>query len=83
MLPEPTWAGTQSERPRQLARGAGRSVDELQRETFTVRNTSSLLGRYMTSEEPTNLICYVCSPAAAATNGASLRPDGGIVRNCI
>jgi NAD(P)-dependent dehydrogenase (short-subunit alcohol dehydrogenase family) len=27
-----------------------------------------------------NLIVYVCSPAASATNGAALRVDGGVVR---
>lgn len=83
VLPGPTWVETQAERLRQLARNEGRSVDELKRETFTVRKTSSLLGRYTTPEEVANLICYVCSPASAATNGASLRADGGIVRNYI
>ena len=74
---------TQSERPRQLARSEGRSVDELQRETFTVRKTPSLLGQCTAPEEVANLICYFCSPAEVATNGASLRADGGIVRNYI
>lgn len=83
VLPGPTWVETQSERPRQLARSAGHSVGELQREAFTVRKTSSLLGRYTTPEELANLIGNVCSPAALATNGASLRADGGIARNCI
>ncbi len=81
--PGPTWVETQSERPPQLARSAGRSVDELQCGTFTAREFSSLLGRYTTPEELANLICHVCSPAAVPTNGASLRADGGIVRNCI
>jgi hypothetical protein len=28
-----------------------------------------------------NLICYVCSKASSAPNGAALRADGGIVTN--
>lgn len=72
-----------SERPRRLARSEGRSVDEPQRGMFTVRKTSSLLGRCRAPEEVANLICYVCSPAAVATHGASLRADGGIVRSYI
>ena len=82
-LPGPTWVETQSERLRQLARNEGRSVDGPKRETFTVRKTSSLLGRYTTLEEVADLICYVCSPTSVTTNGASLRADGGIVRNYI
>ncbi len=83
VLPGPTWVETQSDRLQRLAQAERRTVDELKRETFTVRKTSSLLGRYSTPEEVANLICYVCSPASTATNGASLRVDGGIVRNYI
>ena len=32
-------------------------------------------------DEIANLICYVCSKASSATNGAALRADGGIVTN--
>jgi NAD(P)-dependent dehydrogenase (short-subunit alcohol dehydrogenase family) len=32
-------------------------------------------------EEIANLICYLCSKASSATNGAALRADGGIVTN--
>ena len=32
-------------------------------------------------EEVANLICYLCSKASSATNGAALRVDGGIVTN--
>ncbi len=76
-----TWVETQSERPRQLARSEGRSVDELERETCTVRRTSSPLGRCTAPEEVAHLFCHVCSRAAVAANGASLSAGGGIVRN--
>lgn len=29
------------------------------------------------------MICYVCSPASSATNGAALRVDGGVVRSIV
>jgi NAD(P)-dependent dehydrogenase (short-subunit alcohol dehydrogenase family) len=48
---------------------------------FTERRPASLLQRYATPEEVANLICYVCSKASSATNGAALRVDGGIVTN--
>ena len=37
----------------------------------------------ITPEEVANLVVYVCSPAAAATNGAALRVDGGVVRSIV
>jgi NAD(P)-dependent dehydrogenase (short-subunit alcohol dehydrogenase family) len=37
--------------------------------------------RYAAPEEIANLICYLCSKASSATNGAALRVDGGIVTN--
>jgi NAD(P)-dependent dehydrogenase (short-subunit alcohol dehydrogenase family) len=40
-----------------------------------------LAQRYAQPEEIANLICYVCSKASSATNGAALRADGGIVTN--
>ena len=83
VLPGATWVQTQSDRPERLAIAEKRPVAELRKETFTVRKTSSLLRRYTTPEEVANLVCYVCSPASVGTNGASLRVDGGIVRNYI
>ena len=36
------------------------------------------LKRFATVEEVANMIVYVCSPLASATNGAALRVDGGV-----
>ena len=59
----------------------GTTAEEMAKRTFTERRPSSLLQRYATPEEIANLICYVCSKASSATNGAALRADGGIVTN--
>ncbi len=50
---------------------------------FKLRRPTSLLKRYATPEEVANMIAYVCSPAASATNGAALRVEGGIVRSMV
>jgi NAD(P)-dependent dehydrogenase (short-subunit alcohol dehydrogenase family) len=81
VLPGPTWVEAQTERLTQRAKEQGTTVDDLKRRTFTERRPASLIQRYATPEEVANLICYVCSPASAATNGAALRVDGGIVTN--
>jgi NAD(P)-dependent dehydrogenase (short-subunit alcohol dehydrogenase family) len=41
---------------------------------------TSLLGRFSTTEEIANMVVYVCSQQASATNGTALRVDGGVVR---
>jgi NAD(P)-dependent dehydrogenase (short-subunit alcohol dehydrogenase family) len=41
---------------------------------------SSLLRRLASVEEVANMVVYVCSPQASATNGAALRVDGGVVK---
>ncbi len=81
VLPGPTWVEMQQPRLSERAKTLGTTVEDLKARTFTERRPTSLLQRYATSEEVANLICYVCSQASSATNGAALRVDGGIVTN--
>ena len=81
VLPGPTSVELQTARLTARAQDQGTSVEALVEKTFSERRPSSLIKRYATPEEVANLIAYVCSPASAATNGAALRVDGGIVRN--
>lgn len=81
VLPGPTWVEAQSERLAARAEAQATTVEALKAATFTERRPSSLLQRYTTPEEVANMICYVCSPASSATNGAALRVEGGIVVN--
>ena len=62
-------------------RGVERSVVEA--EFFQTARPSSLIRRFATVEEVANMIVYVCSPLASATNGAALRVDGGVVRSIV
>jgi NAD(P)-dependent dehydrogenase (short-subunit alcohol dehydrogenase family) len=64
-----------------FSKAAGTTADDLAARTFTERRPASLLQRYAKPEEVANLICYLCSKASSATNGAALRADGGIVTN--
>lgn len=55
----------------------------MEREFFATARPSSLLQRFATPDEVAAMIVYVCSGPAAATNGAALRVDGGVVRSII
>ncbi len=63
-------------------RAPGRPFAEVEKEFFEKVRPSSLLRRYAQPEEIAPLVAYLCSPLSAATNGAALRADGGIVRAC-
>ena len=81
VLPGPTWVESTDARMATRAQTLATTVDELKARTFSERRPSSLLQRYTTPDEVANMICYVCSKAASATNGAALRVEGGIVTN--
>ena len=44
---------------------------------------TSLLKRFATPEEVAALVAFLCSPLSAATNGAAVRADGGVVRSIL
>jgi NAD(P)-dependent dehydrogenase (short-subunit alcohol dehydrogenase family) len=81
VLPGPTWVEMAPTRLAARAKAQDTTVEDLAARTFTERRPSSLLQRYAAPEEIANLVCYVCSRASSATNGAVLRADGGIVTN--
>lgn len=63
-----------------LAREQGLSIAQAEARFFEAARPSSLIKRFIEPLEIAALVAYVCSPLAAATNGAALRADGGVVR---
>ncbi|MCD2497879.1 SDR family NAD(P)-dependent oxidoreductase [Microbacterium nymphoidis] len=43
------------------------------------QNRTTLLERFIEPDEVANLVAYLASPRASATNGAALRADGGVL----
>ena len=80
VLPGPTRSPGVEEFAGQLS--GGKPFTEFEEEFFKTVRPSSLLKRFATTEEVANLVTYVCSPLSAATNGAALRVDGGVVQAC-
>jgi len=60
----------------------GKSFAEFEEDFFRTMRPTSLLKRFAAPEEVAPLITFVCSPLSAATNGAALRVDGGVVKAC-
>lgn len=83
VMPGPTMTEGVGEFFASLAAGQGVDLAEAQRRFFAEARPSSLLKRFIDPAEVASLIAYVCSPLSAATTGAALRVDGGIVRSII
>jgi NAD(P)-dependent dehydrogenase (short-subunit alcohol dehydrogenase family) len=80
VLPGPTWSEGVERFVEQLAEANGLSVEEQERDFFKSARPSSLIQRFASTEEVADMIAYVASQRASATNGAALRVEGGIVR---
>jgi NAD(P)-dependent dehydrogenase (short-subunit alcohol dehydrogenase family) len=55
--------------------------EEAEKEFFEKHRQSSLLQRLIEDSEIANMVAYVASPLSAATNGAALRAEGGLLRS--
>jgi NAD(P)-dependent dehydrogenase (short-subunit alcohol dehydrogenase family) len=80
VLPGPTRSDGVETFLRQMADKDGADVETMAREFVKRHRPTSLLQRFATVEEVANMVLYVASPQASATNGAALRVDGGVVR---
>ncbi|GAA4498410.1 SDR family oxidoreductase [Hymenobacter ginsengisoli] len=80
VLPGPTASEGVEEFLKKLA-GEGKTREEAEHEFFRDARPSSLLQRFITVDEIANTVAYLASPLAAATNGASVRADGGVIRS--
>jgi NAD(P)-dependent dehydrogenase (short-subunit alcohol dehydrogenase family) len=83
VLPGPTRSEGVGQFVKDLSHQHGTDEATFEKEFFRSVRPSSLLKRFATPEEVAAMVVYVCSPRAAATNGAALRVDGGVVRSII
>jgi NAD(P)-dependent dehydrogenase (short-subunit alcohol dehydrogenase family) len=67
----------------QIAQGQGIDAAQVETEFFKTQRPTSLIRRFASPEEVANMVVYICSPAASATNGAALRVDGGVVKSIV
>lgn len=79
VLPGPTRSEGVGEFFGKLTAEAGISLDEMERRFFAEGRPTSIIKRMIDPAEVAALVAYVCSARAAATTGAALRVEGGIV----
>ena len=79
VLPGPTRSEGVAEFFTKLAIAQGIDLAEAERRFFAEARPTSIIKRFIEPAEVAALVTYVCSPRAAATTGAALRAEGGIV----
>jgi NAD(P)-dependent dehydrogenase (short-subunit alcohol dehydrogenase family) len=80
VLPGPTMSEGVEAFVKDLAKQNGQSVEQAAAQFVRQHRPTSLLQRFATVEEIANMVVYVSSKDASATNGASLRVEGGIIQ---
>ena len=80
VLPGPTMSEGVETFVKGLAKQNGQSVEEAASVFVKLFRPTSLLQRFASVEEVANMVVYVTSKEASATNGAALRVEGGIVQ---
>ena len=80
VLPGPTMSEGVETFVKDLAKQHGQSVEEAASQFVKQFRPTSLLQRFASVEEIANMVVYISSKVASATNGAALRAEGGIVQ---
>jgi len=80
VLPGPTMSEGVETFVADLARQNGQSVEQAAAQFVKQHRPTSLLQRFASVEEIANMVVYVSSQQASATNGAALRAEGGIIQ---
>jgi NAD(P)-dependent dehydrogenase (short-subunit alcohol dehydrogenase family) len=80
VLPGPTMSEGVETFIKDIAKHSGVTVEQATKQFFLQQRPTSLLQRFATVDEITNMVVYVASKESSATNGAALRAEGGIIQ---
>jgi NAD(P)-dependent dehydrogenase (short-subunit alcohol dehydrogenase family) len=83
ILPGPTKSKGVSTFIEDLSKANNKSVDDVEKDFFKNMRPTSLIQRFASVDEVADTVVYYSSPLASATNGASIRVDGGLIRSIL
>ena len=83
ILPGPTLSEGVGDFISSMATRNGVSVAEMEKDFFKNARPTSIIKRFATTQEIANLVAYLSSPLASATNGAAIRVDGGVTKTIV
>lgn len=83
VLPGPTLSEGVGGFIEQLAKDQQKTEEEVKKEFFQTMRPTSLVQRFLTPDEVASMVTFLASPLAAATNGAAIRAEGGVVKTAV
>lgn len=81
VLPGLTWTENTAAYQTERAEREGKTLEQAVKDYFVTYEPTSLLQRITTVEEIASTVTYFCSEVSAATNGAAIRAEGGLIRS--
>ena len=83
ILPGPTKSKGVGAFLEDLSKTSNKTSREVEEEFFNTMRPTSLLRRFASVEEVADTTVYFASPLASATNGASIRVEGGLIKSIL
>lgn len=66
-----------------LARDQNKTTEQVEEDFFKTMRPTSIIQRFLSVDEVANMVTYLSSPLASATNGAAIRAEGGLLKGAI
>jgi NAD(P)-dependent dehydrogenase (short-subunit alcohol dehydrogenase family) len=80
VLPGPTLSEGVGGFIESLAKDQNKTIEQVEADFFKTMRPTSIIQRFLATDEVANMVTYLCSPLAAATNGATVRAEGGLLK---
>lgn len=66
-----------------LAKDQQKTKEQVEQDFFKTMRPTSLIQRFLSTDEVANMAVYLSSPLASATNGAAVRAEGGLLKGMV
>ncbi|MBT2560639.1 SDR family oxidoreductase [Pedobacter sp. ISL-68] len=83
VLPGPTLSEGVEGFIKKLAVDQNKTTAEIETDFFNTVRPTSIIRRFLDTAEVANMVTYLASPLASATNGAAIRAEGGLLKGIL
>jgi NAD(P)-dependent dehydrogenase (short-subunit alcohol dehydrogenase family) len=80
VLPGPTLSEGVGGFIENLAKDQNKTTEQVETDFFKTMRPTSLIQRFLSTNEVANMVTYLSSPLASATNGAAILAEGGLLK---
>lgn len=80
VLPGPTLSEGVGGFIENLAKDQNKTTVEVEADFFKTIRPTSIIQRFLSTDEVANMVTYLASPLSSATNGAAIRAEGGLLK---